>query len=413
MGSSLSWLDSSREDQRRIRELLQLFSQTESRDELGIGQVRDAFSELLFPGTSVLLTRARYLLIVPWCYLEAERRGLTGSTFTAAVEKNERKVVATLRRAGVTDGLIGRVAGVAVKTLPSTIYWTSLGRYGIRRVDEPTSTMTVHLGSNAEADELTDREPRMWHPTLPPVPHGFPGDVPGGLDLSHDEASWLRDRMLTGVPHSLLVHLLDEEYEPSADSIAPWADPAAAAAPPELATGLRHAELFSLAVHGAALLYNLQIAERYEAEKLTQVEYPVDHYRERLKEWSNNVQAEYRLPSWDRTGMWSIATRMNPKISKKSSLGDFLDRWLAAVADGSAAAAVTATDITQHPLAQMVAKREETVKKAQSRLVNKRLLRSWSGASGSDRLTYRWVNVRRILGDIHDGLGREANDASA
>jgi hypothetical protein len=63
MVSGLAWLDSSRADQQRMRELLKMFSEQESRDELGIGQVRDAFSELLFPGTSVLHTRARYLLI--------------------------------------------------------------------------------------------------------------------------------------------------------------------------------------------------------------------------------------------------------------------------------------------------------------------------------------------------------------
>jgi hypothetical protein len=53
MASGLSWLDSSREDQQRMRELLKMFSEQESRDELGIGQIRDAFSDMLFPGTSV------------------------------------------------------------------------------------------------------------------------------------------------------------------------------------------------------------------------------------------------------------------------------------------------------------------------------------------------------------------------
>jgi hypothetical protein len=67
MASALSWLDFSAEEQRRIREMLRLFEEKESRDGLGIGQVRDAFSDLLFPGTSVLLTRARYFLVVPWC----------------------------------------------------------------------------------------------------------------------------------------------------------------------------------------------------------------------------------------------------------------------------------------------------------------------------------------------------------
>ncbi|MFF0719354.1 DUF6361 family protein [Micromonospora sp. NPDC003816] len=58
-------------DQQRMRDLPKLFSDAESRDELGVGQVRDAFSGLLYSGTSVLQTRARYPLIVPWCYQEA------------------------------------------------------------------------------------------------------------------------------------------------------------------------------------------------------------------------------------------------------------------------------------------------------------------------------------------------------
>src|SRR5438552_8578154 len=111
MPSMIAWLDASREDQRRMREIVNLFAQSESRDELGIGQVRDAFSDLLFPGTSTLHTRARYLLIVPWCFQEAQRRGGRGASLTVRVEKIERRIVGTLRADGVTDGLIGRVAG--------------------------------------------------------------------------------------------------------------------------------------------------------------------------------------------------------------------------------------------------------------------------------------------------------------
>lgn len=35
-------------------------------DELGIGSIRDTFSDELFPGTSTIQTRARYFLFVPW-----------------------------------------------------------------------------------------------------------------------------------------------------------------------------------------------------------------------------------------------------------------------------------------------------------------------------------------------------------
>lgn len=72
-GSNLAWLDTSRDDRQRMRELVNMFSDKETLDELGIGQVSDALSDMLFPGTSTLHTRARYLLIIPWCYLRAER----------------------------------------------------------------------------------------------------------------------------------------------------------------------------------------------------------------------------------------------------------------------------------------------------------------------------------------------------
>jgi hypothetical protein len=66
MPSTIAWLDFSDEEQRRAREIVALFAQPESRDELGIGTVRDALSGAMFPGISVLQSSARYFLFVPW-----------------------------------------------------------------------------------------------------------------------------------------------------------------------------------------------------------------------------------------------------------------------------------------------------------------------------------------------------------
>ena len=79
----LAWLDYSESDQRRAREIVAMFSQRESRDELGLGRIRDALSDTLFPGTSFLLTRARYLLFVPWLYREGAHRGHGGQKLSA------------------------------------------------------------------------------------------------------------------------------------------------------------------------------------------------------------------------------------------------------------------------------------------------------------------------------------------
>jgi hypothetical protein len=268
MASALSWLDSSRDEQQRMRELLKLFSDTESRDELGIGQVRDAFSDLLFPGTSVIQTRARYLLIVAWCFQEAQRRGLRGDRLSARVDRNERMVIAALLRGEDTEGVIGRRASVQVRTLPSSIYASALLRYGIRTGDEDATVpagrlAAVQAGGAAEAAELTDRAIGVWHPTLPTPPAGFPNEVDGGLQLTPGEARWLRERIIAAAPHTLLAHLLDPGHRPGPDSAAPWDDPATAEAPKPVASLLQHAARFSLAIHGAALLYNLLVQRSF------------------------------------------------------------------------------------------------------------------------------------------------------
>lgn len=55
-------------------DVINLFRQKDTRDELGLGVVRDVFADILFPGTSTTQTRARYFLFVPWIYHDLERR---------------------------------------------------------------------------------------------------------------------------------------------------------------------------------------------------------------------------------------------------------------------------------------------------------------------------------------------------
>ncbi len=60
MASSLTWLDYSDQQRRQMLDVIHLFAEQTTRDELGLGSVRDALADLLFPGTSTIQTRARY-----------------------------------------------------------------------------------------------------------------------------------------------------------------------------------------------------------------------------------------------------------------------------------------------------------------------------------------------------------------
>jgi hypothetical protein len=71
--SSFGWVDLTEKDRREMIDIISMFKERETRDELGVGTVRDAFSNYFFPGTSTIQTRARYMLFVPWIYSGLEK----------------------------------------------------------------------------------------------------------------------------------------------------------------------------------------------------------------------------------------------------------------------------------------------------------------------------------------------------
>lgn len=73
--ASLTWLDLTAADHDKVRGVLNLFHEQGTVDELGLGSCGMCFPMRCFPATSVLHTRLRYALFVPWIYQELESRG--------------------------------------------------------------------------------------------------------------------------------------------------------------------------------------------------------------------------------------------------------------------------------------------------------------------------------------------------
>ncbi len=397
MPSAVAWLDASSADQRRMREIVSLFSERESRDELGIGQVRDALSDTLFPGTSTLLTRARYLVLIPWCFVAGEAGGGGVAAISKRVDSNERALIAALKTEGDLEGLLGRVAGASLKNLPSALYWVALRQFGILSSPELTSQDAIELGTHTQtSDAEGDGAPLgAWSPTLPAAPLDFPKNTDGGFVLSLDEAGWLQDRVRQGAEGSLLAHMIDAK--PDSDSNAPWLDSSTVAAEGEPREVLDHAELFSFGMHGSALLYNLLLAEQYEARGFNGISAPVDRYQDLLRTWNRGREMLVdRMSTWDRREFWRVVSSRNPRVARASR--HFIDDWLDTVVTGPAD---ISTDATSR---QFIARREATQKRSQARLRNDKLLASWQGASGAGALVFRWPQVQRVVLDIRDGL---------
>lgn len=400
MASHVAWLDTSPDDQRRVRELIALFSEKGTLDELGLGQIRDVFSNGLFPGTSTIQTRARYFLLVPWAYQSAARHGREGATLRQHADHLQRMLIATLATGPDRLGLIGAQSGVRVKTLPSTIYWNGLLVWGILRRDVSVEGLLAPRTQTAEGDELHARLGGDWHPTLPPVPEGFPQVLEGGLSLMAPEASWLRERILDSVPETLLAHLVASERVPDQDSRYPWLDPACVAVSDEAAEVLRLAHGFSLVMEGASRLYGVAVAEAYERAGFNAVPEAAEQNREAYQTWWGAVgERRHLIESWKHEEFWRYVLGQNPRITRITQR--FVDAWFTAVTKGDAAHGLHPTS----RLRDLVEQREREVKKGQARLANPKLLELWGGGSAGG-LNYRWPTVRRIVTDIQEGMTR-------
>jgi hypothetical protein len=398
--STFTWLDHAPDDARRVREALAAFDEKGMVDPLGFGVVRDAFSELLFPGTSTVQTRARYFLFVPWLYQRLDADGVSLADGAGHARASEvRLIEALLRGSPSHEGIIGRFARGRVSQLPSFVYWGGLGRWGIRRFAGTRRDYVATLVQRRRAREAEPGTARSdWHPNLPGEPDGLLEST--SLSLTEEEADFLRDRILNSAPTSYLAALV-RDGDSSQRGDTPWEHPLAAAMQGERAQQLHHAKLFAIITWGANLLYNAELSRLLVADGGRPLNVDFDGI---LGDWLAEVRAlEHALASWDRAEFWQTVHMSTPVVP--SSVVRFVDWWLDRVA-ADPQDAIGARDVRS-----TLASREATLKGARAKLANRRARERSPGAQGGELLTFRWPQVSRIVRDIHEGLEGHAEPA--
>jgi hypothetical protein len=395
MPSSLTWLDHDATARDRSLRILALFREKESRDELGIGGVRDAIADRLFPGTSTIQTRIRYMLLVPWIFRDLEERRVSASTFGARARQAELAMVQPLLDAN-EEGVFGSQAGSGLKRLPSSVYWAGLGTWGIRRFpgsqgeyQAAVDLLYARRGrSRRQEDDDADADPagQTWHPRLPTAPASFPGGM--DLTLTTAEASFLRDRIVTSCKDSLLAWLaLNGRADASAE---PWLHHQFTAFPASARSLLHHARLLSDAIEGAARLYNVSVAE------LRGDETRAEEHRGALADWRTRCDLD-GIRQWSMPGFWGETVGHGHTISR--STREFVEGFVERI---------TATDGAVVDDARgrlLVRNREVSLKGPRSRFTNRGALAQWGGSSGVGRMVYRWPTTRRFLDDLLPALG--------
>ena len=407
MGASnayLTWIDLTASDRDKVRRVLDLFNEQGTVNELGLGPIRDFLSDALFPGTSVLHTRLRYVLFIPWIHRRLEERAHQVKDVAAEARALELQLVEALKSSGDQEGIIGAHAGTTLARLPSQAYWAGLVRWGIFVPHQSQSSYFRHFrelirqGPARQPDDpgsIAGPEP-TWNPHLPEPPEDLLESA--SFALSAEEAEFVRGCIEANVPHSLLAWLAREGSPDLHAAPWPWEIYGLNWMPDRLAELLELARRFSLHVEGAPLLYNLLLAEarreRY-GDPQGQEESAIEKYRRALTEWAEQ-EAEEAKP-FDTEALWGTAARYGAPI--KEPLKRFVESW----SEGVAAAGPHGVADSRR-LRELVAQRERALKGGRARLVNESRLLDWRGDTGVGRLNFRWPQVRRELTDLHEGL---------
>lgn len=394
MPSTLTWVDHDAAARERSLRILSLFQEKESRDELGLGSVRDAFADRLFPGTSTIQTRLRYMLFVPWIYSQLEHERVRSADIAARARKAEIALIKPLTESEDSSGVFGNRAGSALQRLPSSIYWAGLGAWGIRRFDgsqeeyhralDALYARREHAARRRHQDDDLEPEAALqtWHPRVPAPPNGFPDGA--SFALTREEAEFILDRIASSQKDSLLAHLV-LRCKP-ADVAFPWKHPERAGFSEPHREWLDHARRFSKVMQGAAFLYNLALAEIAKRDDLIEV------HRANLVKWAKGL---------DRTDIraWSLARLFELTMDQGHTITIATRQFIQAWVELAAGKPETLADDSFAKM--LVERRERKLKGVRSRFTNVRARDQWSGYAGTARLSYRWSTVRTFLEDLH------------
>lgn len=406
--TSFTWLDYSEHERRQALELIDLFREDETRDELGLGTIRDCFADLFFPGTSTIQTRARYFLFTPWVYQELERKRTPSHQAADFARRIQGRLRDALIEGSEELGVIGYRAGLHVQRLPSSVYWYGLRAWGILRFEGTESDYRRYLDAfyrrregveQADGGESLDASPMNWDPHLPRPPLDWQTST--SFTVTREEAEYLYQRIAQRAPDSLLAHLLISRQTIADEDKFAWQVNYHLPLPMKLAEQLTHAQNFSEVMHGAALLYNLLLARQQAGGK------HIPRYLDRFGQWWDRLMSRrLELHAWDRQGFWRLIEDQRARV--RTVTRAFVNAWLDLAMRASSLEAITEAATAE----QLIIDQEHAIKPGRARLGDHRATERWEGASGSAQLDFRWNRpVRAIVNDILEPLCSERRHA--
>lgn len=370
MDSYISWVDFDPEARQYARELLALAKSPDARDEMGLATLRDGISDVLFPATSTIHTRLRYMFFIPWLVQNADQETKGVRDHFKSLEYD---LIRALKKGHAGDGIIGGTTGDSLKRLPSSVYWAALGNLGIRELKGTIGSML--------ADRAGDLRDNLWHPDLPKPPSDLMDKA--SFKLLPEEKAFFLGRLREQANDSLFHEILSTpglvaQLQTDID-IAPWE---LVGVSPQNADLLKQARIFSDLMYGAAVLYNLLLMRKAAQDENSYMsknrKADSKELEQLLAKWQSVERPD--LEDWD---VYALAKLQNRNV--KPATLTFIRDWQKRV--------LTTGDLANSTDAnEFITKREFALKGRQkkARLSNQDALRRWSGLAGMNRMTFRW-----------------------
>lgn len=411
--SSIGWVDFSSTDREKVAEVLAMLQEPGTLDELGIGQIRDAFADMLFPGFSTIQTRAKYFITVPRLirdYQALPYKLQRKQTLLSYLEEQEHVVAQKLveRHQDDETGIIGaslvkEAKGVARR--PSSIYWNGLRQFGLvntrfslaefsRSLASQRHTSGVRLSEDDDLD--ANSAPQYVH--LDRYDPEWMADL--SLKLTPTEAQFLAEKLThnhalqDSVVSQILIHDIraglqgdDRKLYESFPALCQTLMTNEAVSV-RCKYRLQLANQFSEALAGAHIRYNIVLAKNAKNSQL------VEEREKQFQEWLEDTQRSKTFYP-DCANIWlQCAGEERARINTSSQ--SFVREWCEAILKN------TPSD----ELDVLVRKQAERNKGKRSLLLRSLGANpSWQGMKG---LSYRWGTIQIILSDILEGLAWKA-----
>lgn len=390
---NFGWIDFSQNERNKTLEVLNNLSEKGTLDELGIGYIRDKFSNIFFPGTSTLQTRAKYFLVVPYIIkdvLDNYKRNKDIMEILNEAEENFARKVSENEH-GDKENLIGINSLKQKKWVqkqPSYIYWSGIKSYKIIDTELSLYNYIQEMVNNKTNDSfiydkkedkyIDDDKEFSKNYTIKPYCKNWHDKDDIDLSLNEKEAEFLKNQIIQSHDTSLMAHILKSEQMESFKEVESFdaLDALDGLIPKNLRKQYNYAIKFSNFVYALYIIYNLVITD----DKSSQAKKKYDDLKNTLPQIADiNLEEMYNLLDIN---------------SDSHSLYEFLNK---------AKEYMKVKNIKE--LKKLICDREIALKldRAKCKNKDKNNPEQWYG---SKKLDYRFCNARMIVKDIYNGLGK-------